>query len=78
TGTLFPDEDGAPILHMHMACGRREETVTGCIRSGVKVWRVMEVILYELLDTRAVRRQEPPTNFKLLQPVLSAPMTSED
>lgn len=68
TGTLFPDEDGIPILHMHMACGRRGETVTGCIRNGVKVWRVMEVILFELLDTRAVRRQEPPTNFKLLQP----------
>lgn len=68
TGTVFPDEDGAPILHMHMACGRREETITGCIRNGVKVWRVMEVILYELLDTRAVRRKEPPTDFKLLQP----------
>jgi len=68
TGTLFPDEEGAPILHMHMACGRREETITGCIRSGIKVWRVMEVILYELLETRAVRRVEPPTGFKLLQP----------
>ena len=68
TGTVFPDEDGAPILHMHMACGRREETITGCIRNGIKVWRVMEVILYELLDTRAVRRKEPPTDFKLLQP----------
>ncbi|MFA5182905.1 MAG: PPC domain-containing DNA-binding protein [Syntrophales bacterium] len=68
TGTLFPDEEGAPILHMHMACGRRKETVTGCIRTGVKVWRVMEVILFELLDTRSVRRPEPPTDFKLLQP----------
>lgn len=68
TGTLFPDEDGAPVLHMHMACGRRAETITGCISKGVKVWRVMEVILFELLDTRAVRRQEPPTDFKLLQP----------
>jgi len=67
TGTLFPDEDGAPILHLHMACGRQEKTVTGCIRAGVKVWRVMEAILFELLETRAVRRQEPPTDFKLLQ-----------
>jgi predicted DNA-binding protein with PD1-like motif len=68
TGTLFPDDEGTPILHMHLACGRREETITGCIRTGVKVWRVMEAILFELLDTRAVRRQEPPTDFKLLQP----------
>ena len=68
TGTIFPAEDGAPILHMHMACGRGGETVTGCIRSGVKVWRVMEAVLFELLETRAVRRVEPPTDFLLLQP----------
>lgn len=34
TGTIFPDKDGTPILHMHMACGRRISTVTGCIRRG--------------------------------------------
>jgi len=68
TGTVFPDEAGNPVLHLHMACGRKTETVTGCTRSGVKVWHVMEAILFELLDTRAVRRAEPPTNFKLLQP----------
>lgn len=22
TGTLFPDDEGNPVLHMHMACGR--------------------------------------------------------
>jgi len=68
TGTIFPDENGHPILHMHMACGRRTETITGCVRAGVKVWRVMEVIIFELLDTPAVRATEPPTDFKLLQP----------
>ncbi len=68
TGTLFPDEKGNPILHMHAAFGRGDRTVTGCIRAGVKVWRVVEVILMELVDTKAVRRVEPPTNFSLLQP----------
>ena len=68
TGTIFPDEQGAPLLHMHMACGRGEETITGCIRSGIKVWLVMEVILFELLNAKAVRRPEPPTGFQLLQP----------
>ncbi len=68
TGTIFPDEEGNPVLHMHMAFGRNAETVTGCIRSGVRVWRVLEVILFELVDARAVRRTEPPTEFKLLQP----------
>lgn len=66
TGTLFPDEDGQPVLHLHAACGRAGETVTGCTRSGVKVWQIMEVILFELLDTGATRVFDPTLGFKLL------------
>ena len=68
TGTLFPDENGTPLLHMHMACGREEKTTTGCIRAGVKVWNVMEVVIFELLDTTAKRVVEQPLGIKLLQP----------
>ncbi|MCB2218333.1 PPC domain-containing DNA-binding protein [Desulfofustis glycolicus] len=68
TGTLFRDEDGQPLLHMHLACGRGEKTVTGCIRSGVAVWHVMEVILFEICDTTAKRADEAPLDLKLLQP----------
>jgi predicted DNA-binding protein with PD1-like motif len=68
TGTLFPDDEGRPLLHMHMACGRKEKTTTGCIRSGVKVWHVMEVIIFELLGTEAKRLAEEPFGLKLLQP----------
>ncbi len=68
TGTLFPDEAGQPLLHMHMACGRRDKTTTGCIRAGIKVWRVMEVIVFELLGTTARRMVEAPLGIKLLQP----------
>jgi predicted DNA-binding protein with PD1-like motif len=68
TGTLFPDELGNPVLHLHMACGREENTVTGCIRNGVKVWHVMEVILVELLNRSATRIPDPETGFKLLVP----------
>jgi len=68
TGTIFPDEKGNPILHMHMACGREENTVTGCIRNGVKVWHVIEVIMTELLETQAIRQYDPLTGFKLLEP----------
>ena len=67
-GTLFRDEAGVPLVHMHMACGRAGSTVTGCIRSGVRVWHVMEVILQELVDTTARRVTEQPLGFKLLQP----------
>ncbi len=68
TGTLFPDENGKPLLHMHMACGRKKKTMTGCIRAGVKVWHVMEVVIFELLDTTAKRVVEKPLGIKLLQP----------
>jgi predicted DNA-binding protein with PD1-like motif len=68
TGTLFPDRQGNPILHMHISCGRRSTSVTGCIRTGVKVWHVMEVILFELIDTTGERLVDPETGFKLLIP----------
>ena len=68
TGTLFPNMDGEPVLHMHMACGRGFSTVTGCIRNGVKVWHVMEIILQELLDTTGERKKDAATGFDLLNP----------
>jgi predicted DNA-binding protein with PD1-like motif len=67
-GTLFPDDAGNPVLHMHMACGRKSSTITGCIREGVRVWHVMEVILFELADTTGVRTYDSETGFNLLQP----------
>ncbi len=68
TGTLFPDESGTPVLHMHMACGRGVSTITGCVRNGVRVWHVMEVILYELLDSTGKRKKDTTTGFDLLVP----------
>jgi predicted DNA-binding protein with PD1-like motif len=67
-GTIFPDSSNKPILHMHAACGRNTDTVTGCVRRGVKVWQVLEVVIQELLNTTAHRELEPATGFELLQP----------
>ena len=67
-GTLFPDDEGKPVLHMHIACGRTSSTITGCVRRGVKVWQVMEIVLVELVDTTAVRRLDPKTGLALLHP----------
>ncbi len=68
TGTLFPDETGAPMLHMHMACGRRDSTVTGCIRNGVRVWQIMEVVIFELIGALGKRLLDEALGFKLLIP----------
>jgi predicted DNA-binding protein with PD1-like motif len=69
TGTLFPDGDtGEPVIHMHMACGREDKTITGCIRPGVKTWHVLEIILTELIDTNAARIMDDAIGLKLLSP----------
>lgn len=68
TGTIFPDAKGAPILHVHLACGRSLETITGCIRTGVKTWHVLEVIMTELLDSTARRLPDAASGFDLLVP----------
>ena len=68
TGTIFPDSNGNPELHMHIACGRESSSITGCIRNGVKVWQVIEVIIFEFIDTAAFRSFDKVTGFKLLEP----------
>ena len=68
SGTIFPDDTGTPILHMHIACGRHSSTTTGCVRRGVKTWHVLEIVLTELLDCSSARLPDPATGFKLLVP----------
>jgi len=67
-GTIFPDEENKPVLHMHIAGGREKSTITGCVRKGVRVWHIMEAILFEIVDTSALRVTDPETGFKFLKP----------
>lgn len=67
-GTIFPDEKGNPKLHMHIACGREDDTICGEIRNGVKIWHVAEIIIIELLDNNSTRRLDKETGFDLLIP----------
>jgi predicted DNA-binding protein with PD1-like motif len=68
TGTIFQNKNGEPILHMHIASGRQTNTVTGCIRNGVKTWHILEIVLIELIETTAKRILDPITGFELLNP----------
>lgn len=68
TGTVFPNESGEPVLHMHIAAGRENRAVCGCVRRGVKVWHIMEVVLIELTGTEAKRLKDAETGFELLEP----------
>ena len=42
--------------------------VEGCVRRGVKIWHVLEVVLWELTHNSAQRRMEEASGFELLQP----------
>ena len=67
TGTIFPDESGAPVLHLHLACGRDTVTTTGCSRAGVQTWQLVEAVITELVGATATRRLDPGLGFKVLQ-----------
>lgn len=67
-GTIFPDENGKPVLHLHAAFGRDDQVTTGCIRRGVVTWMVGEVVIIELTDSDARRRRDAATGFQLLEP----------
>jgi predicted DNA-binding protein with PD1-like motif len=67
-GTIIPNENGQPVLHMHIACGRRKDAVAGCIRKGVRVWKTAEVIIQEIVGTSAKREKDAATGFELLNP----------
>ena len=66
-GTIFADEKGKPKLHMHTSFGRSESTVTGCIRLGVEVWQIGEIIVLELIGAIAHRAKDKETGFEFLE-----------
>ncbi len=67
-GVLAPTCSGHPVLHIHGALGRNGQTMTGCLRPGVRTWVVGEVVLYEILGAEAARLKDPDTGFTLLVP----------
>ena len=65
-GTIFPGPDGSPRLHMHATMGRGETAHTGCIRPGLDIWKIFEVVVIELVGTGLARSRDPETGFELL------------
>lgn len=69
-GTIFSDESGQPKLHMHGGFGRNDvqaNTITGCMRAGVQVWKIGEVAILELTGTQAMRKKDKATGFEMLE-----------
>jgi predicted DNA-binding protein with PD1-like motif len=66
-GTVFMDEAGNSKLHMHASFGRNDNAVTGCVRMGVEVWQIGEVVILELTGSSAKRVKNKETGFELLE-----------
>ena len=66
-GTVFSDEQGKPKLHMHASFGRNDNAVTGCVRLGVDVWQIGEVVILELAGLKAKRAKNKETGFEFLE-----------
>jgi predicted DNA-binding protein with PD1-like motif len=66
-GTIFTDEQGKPKLHMHASFGRNDNAVTGCVRLGVDIWQIGEVVILELANSSAKREKDKDTGFEFLE-----------
>ncbi|MCQ2078783.1 MAG: DNA-binding protein [archaeon] len=58
-GTVFPDESGNPVMHLHGSLGRNGMSVTGCFRDKALAWLTLEVIIEELTGDAPVRKMDP-------------------
>lgn len=65
-GTIFNTEDGTPRLHMHASLGRDNETLVGCVRTGLNVWTICEVVIIEVVGTGLMRKKDPESGLELL------------
>jgi uncharacterized protein len=66
-GTIFVNKEGLPKLHMHASFGRNTNSVTGCVRMGVEVWHIGEVVILELTGSSAKRAKDKKTGFEFLE-----------
>jgi len=67
-GTLFRNEEGKVVSHVHISAGRKRKVKAGCIRRGVRVWLVVEAVIIEIVGSNARRIKNSETGFELLEP----------
>ena len=54
-GTVLPDTDQQPLIHMHAAMGHHGETLTGCLRRDSSVYLVIELVMVEITGIDVTR-----------------------
>ncbi len=65
-GTVFPDEKGNPVMHLHGSLGRNGSSSTGCFRDQMVAWLTLEVIIEELTGAGPVRKHDSVTGVSPL------------
>ncbi len=65
-GTIFNNKKG-PQIHIHAAMGKKNKTLTGCVRGESRVFLVIEAIILELKGVRAGKDIDPKTGLNLLR-----------
>jgi len=65
-GTIFTNKKG-PQIHIHASLGKKNKTLTGCVRRDSKVFLVIEAVLFELKGVKAAKDIDPVTGLNLLR-----------
>ena len=65
-GTVFTNKEG-PQIHIHTSMGKKDKTLTGCVRKKTKVFLVIEAVLFELEGIKAAKDIDPKTGLNLLR-----------
>ena len=65
-GTIFPDEEGNPVAHIHSAFGREGSGIIGCLRDHARVYLLVEAIIIEMEGIEAKRLFNRDYNIKIL------------
>lgn len=65
-GTVFSNKSG-PQIHIHSAMGKKNKTLTGCVRKDSKVFIVIEAVIFELEGIRAEKDIDPQTGLNMLK-----------
>ena len=65
-GTIFTNKSG-PQIHIHSAMGKKNKTLTGCVRKGSQVFVVIEAVVFELKGIKASKEIDPKTGVNLLR-----------
>ena len=65
-GTIFTNSKG-PQIHIHASMGKKNKTLTGCVRGNSEVFLVIEAVVLELEGVRASKDIDPETGLNLLK-----------